>query len=71
MRDYLAERIAKGEIDVESLSEEEQQQLLQEYNYIATQWLESPKLRDLAVEILALLEDWVEDDDSSEGKTLH
>ena len=73
MRDNLAERIANGEFDVESLSEDEQQQLLQEYNAIAKHWLESPKpkLQNLAREILALLEDWIKDEDSSEGKTLH
>lgn len=55
----LMQGIYEGTVDVDSLTDEEQEQLLQEYNALAQHWAESPKdgYSKLGKDILLLIEE--------------
>ena len=69
----LAWLVFEGKIDLDDLTDEQQEQLMSTYNTLATHWIESPKegLRELGKEILLMIEAYNLQEDSSDGKTLH
>ena len=72
MDEKLILGIYKGTVDVDKLTDEQQAQVLSEYQLLAENWIESPKpeLQQLAKEILLLLEQSSLSDDN-DGETLH
>lgn len=72
MRDNLLQQVYEGTIDIDTLTDEEMDSVLADFNTVATHWLESPKekLRELAKQILSIIEDaeFVPDE---KGDTLH
>lgn len=58
MRANLVQLVFEGELAIEDLTDEEQEQILQDYNMLATHWVESPKdgLNELGREILRMIE---------------
>jgi hypothetical protein len=70
--DTLILAIYEGKIDVNSLTDEQQDQLLKDYNILAQHWAESPLSghSDLGKQILLLIEESGIDLDET-GDTLH
>lgn len=59
MSKTLIEQIFTGEVEIESLTDSEQEQVLNDYNELAAHWAESPveKLQNLGKDVLLLIEE--------------
>jgi hypothetical protein len=72
-QDDLAWMVFEGKINIEDLTDEQQEMLMITYNQLALHWIESPKegLQDLAKQILLMIEAYNLQDEDSNGKTIH
>jgi hypothetical protein len=69
----LAWMVFEGKINIDDLTDEQQEALMSTYNMLATHWIESPKegLRELGKEILLMIEAYNLQEDDPTGKTIH
>ena len=75
MSKTLIEQIFTGEVEIESLTDSEQEQVLNDYNELAAHWVESPveKLQNLGKDVLLLIEEsgLVSGNSAPESGTVH
>ena len=69
----LAWLVFEGKINIDDLTDEQQEMLMITCNQLALHWIESPKegLQELAREILLMIEAYNLQEEDSNGKTIH